>query len=209
MANTNAPFGLRPIGHADGSAPTMGLQRYIINSSDTNTYFTGDIVGLSSAVPGGAIAPYSGSSLAIIPLGVFQGCEFYNPSVGRVVWSSYFPGNLGTSSSPCNAYIITDPQMLYKVQGSSAVMGSSFIGYNVNMLSGQSSQGNTLSGISAMTVASTQGTLAGSSQPLRVIDMSSNYDPPGVNGADNTTGYGVIIVAPNNWSTKSLTAVST
>src|SRR5882672_6646502 len=162
MANTNSPFGFRSFGHMDGSAPTMGRQRYIINSSDTNLYFTGDPVALSSAAPG-AIAPYSGSSLAPICLGIFAGCEYYNPSVARQFWGPYFPGNLGTSSSPCNAYIITDPEMQFVVQASSGPVTSSWIGYGANIISAVSSLGNTTTGISNVTIASSEGTLSGSS----------------------------------------------
>ena len=77
MANTNAPFGFTSFGHQDGSAPTMGLERKFILSSDANLYFTGDPVSNSSASPG-YIAPYNGSSLAAIVAGVFAGCEYYN-----------------------------------------------------------------------------------------------------------------------------------
>jgi hypothetical protein len=209
VANTNNPFGFRSFGHMDGSAPTMGLQRYFINSSDTNLYFQGDPVALSSAAAGGVIQPYNGSSLGPICLGVFNGCEFYSPSVARQVWSAYFPGNLGTSSSPCLAYIITDPEMQFKVQVSSAAMGSSWIGLNANILTSQSSLGNTLSGVSNCTLSSTQSPSASSSFPFRIIDMTSNFEPPGANGADNTTSFNTVIVAPNNWARKTLTAVST
>ena len=48
----------------------------------------------------------------IKPLGVFAGCEYYNPTVNRVTWSPYFPGSVG-SSSPVTAYVITDPEMTF------------------------------------------------------------------------------------------------
>lgn len=194
MANTNAPFGLRSLGHADGSAPTMGLQRYTLNSSDTNLYFTGDPVALT----GGVITPFNGSSGASPIVGTFQGCEFYSPSVGRVVWSSFFPGNLGTSSSPCNAYLITDPEMTFIAQASSTPFTSSMIGLNVNVLTSQSSLGNQTTGISAVTLASTQVTNS-SSLPFKIVDLYSNFSPPGVNGVDNTTNFNVAVVAPNFW----------
>lgn len=208
MANTNSPFGFRSFGHMDGSAPTMGLQRYFINSSDTNLYFTGDPVALSSAVGGGNIQPYNGSSLSVICLGVFAGCEYYNSNVQRQVWSPYFPGNVG-SSSPCTAYVITDPDMQFLVQASSGPITSSYIGYNVNIISAQSSLGNTTNGISNVTIASSEGTLGGSSQPFRVIDVYSNFAPPGAPGADVASAYNWVVVAPNNWARKTLTAVST
>jgi hypothetical protein len=194
MANVSAPFGFRQFGHQDGAAPTMGLQRYIINSSDTNLYFTGDPVSLS----GGVVTLYNGSSGASPPVGIFNGVEFFSAAVGRVVWSSFFPGNLGTSSSPCNAYIQSDPEMTYIAQASSTPFTSSMIGLNVNVLTSQSSLGNQTTGVSFVTLASTQLSNA-SSFPFKVVDLYSNFAPPGVNQTDNTTNFNAAVVAPNNW----------
>lgn len=209
MANTNAPFGFRSFGHQDGSAPTMGLSRYFILSSDTTSYFCGDPVALSSATPG-YIQLYGGSSLAPICLGIFAGCEYYAPAVGRVVWDNkYVTGSGATSSNPVTAYVISDPEMQFLVQASSAGLGSSNIGGNASLLSGTQGAGNTLTGISAATINSATGTVAGSSYPFRIVDVYSNFAPPGVNGTDNSSAYNVFVVAPNNWARKTLTATTT
>lgn len=209
MANVNSPFGFRPFGHRDGSAPTMGLERRFINSSDANSYFTGDPVAQSSGAVG-VLSPYFGSSVAPVCTGIFAGCEYYNPNVGRVVWSpTYLAGAGPASSSPVTAYIISDPEMQFLVQASSAGIGSSMVGTNLGILAAQSSLGNTLSGISNVTISSTQGILAGSSLPFRLVDVYSNFGPPGVNGTDNSSAYNIVVVAPNNWDRKQLTAVST
>lgn len=199
MANTNAPYGFRNFGHRDGSAPSMGLERLIINSSDTTLYFTGDLVVISSA-NAGAIGQFTGGSTSAIPaVGVFAGCEFFSPQVGRQVWSSFFPGNLGNSSSPCNAYVITDPEMTFMAQVSSAPMTQASVGSNISITLAQSSLGNQTTGISAMTLASTF-VGSGSSLPFRIVDLVSNFSPPGTNGTDNTTNFNSVIVAPNNWA---------
>src|SRR5882672_7095521 len=129
MANTFAPFGFRSFGAQEGAAPTMGLTRRYLASSDTSLYFTGDVVMLSTTIPGFISLPSSGtvagSTSAAAILGIFAGCEFFSPTVGRVVWSSFFPGNT-TSSSPCNAYIIEDPNQLFLVQcTTTSVLGTS------------------------------------------------------------------------------------
>jgi len=205
MANTDNPFGFRSFGHRDGSAPTMGLERVFVLSSDTNPIFTGDVVTRSSATPG-YVTQYFGSSLAPVPAGVFAGCEFYNPSVGRVTWSSYFPASV-SSSSPVTAYIISDPEMQFTVQASS-LLGSSDIGTNYNILSGASSLGDTLSGVSNVSLA-TGSTVTGlSSYPFRLVDMYSNFAPPGVNGTDNTTAFSIAVVVPNGWDRKVLTGIT-
>lgn len=209
MANTNAPFGFRPYGHRDGSAPTMGMDKFKIYSSDTNSYYAGDPVAQSSAVAG-YISLYAGTGATPICLGIFQGCEYYSPSVGRVVWSpSYVTGTGATSSNPVTAYVITDPEMQFIVQASSAGIGSSMAGSNATVLAGTMGAGSALTGQSAATLASTVGSVAGSSYPFRIIDVYSNYAPPGVNGTDNSSAYNIVVVAPNNWSRKSLTGVTT
>lgn len=184
MPNTNAPFGFRPFQHREGSAPTMGMERFFINSSDTNLYFTGDIVNASSA--NGSFITNPSSALGInntyAMLGVFQGCEYYSPAVGRVVWNSYFPGSVG-SSSPCNAYVITDPDMLYIVQGTSgAVMTTTSVGLGCIATTSQSSLGNQATGQSVMTINPATVTGLSSNAVIRIVDLYSNYAPPGVNG---------------------------
>ncbi len=218
MANTFAPFGFRSFGDQEGAAPTMGLTRRYLASSDTNLYFTGDVVILST----GALAPFgfvsqasvSNSSTFLNPIcGVFAGCEFFSPSVGRVIWSSFFPGNLGTSSSPCNAYVIEDPNQLFLVQGTTAaVLGTSVIGLNAIFTStgalGTQLSGNQTTGISNVALQSTSVTAA-ASLPFRIVDTTSNYAPPGTNGADGTTAGAVMVVAFNNQLRRSLTGAST
>jgi hypothetical protein len=205
MANTNNPFGFRSFGHRDGSAPTMGLERVFILSSDANPVFTGDVVTRSSATPG-YVTQYFGSSLAPVPAGVFAGCEFYNPTVSRVTWSSYFPGSV-SSSSPVIAYIISDPEMQFTVQASS-LLGSSAIGTNYNILSGASSLGSILSGVSNVSLATGSTVTGVSSYPFRLVDMYSNFAPPGVNGTDNTTAFSIGVVVPNGWDRKVLTGIT-
>lgn len=209
MANTDNGFGFRSFGHRDGSAPTMGLDRYFIQSSAATAFFTGDPVAQSSATPG-YIQLYGGSSLTPICLGIFAGCEYYSPSVGRVVWNAtYAVGAGAVSSNPVIAYVITDPDMQFVVQASSLGITSSQVGTNCNVQAASVGAGNTLTGVSAATIASSQGSVAGSSYPFRVIDMYSNFAPPGVNGTDNSSAFNILVVAPNNWSRKSLTGVTT
>ena len=209
MANSNAPFGFRSYGHRDGSAPTAGMDRFFILSSDTTSYYNGDPVAQSSASPG-YIQLYAGTGAAPVCLGVFVGCEYYAPSVGRVVWDNkYVTGSGATSSNPVTAYVISDPEMQFIVQASSAGIGSSMVGYNATVLAGTMGGGNSLTGISAATLASTVGAVAGSSYPFRIVDVYSNCAPPGINGTDNSSAFNIIVVAPNNWSRRGSVAVTT
>lgn len=197
MANTTAAFGFRQFGQREGSAPTAGMEKFTINSSDTNLYFTGDIVNCSSA--NNSIITNPSSVLGIINMyaqaGVFQGCEYYSPAVGRVVWNSYFPASVG-SSSPCTAYICTNPDQLYLVQGTSgAVLTSTSIGMGYPHTLLVSSLGNTLSGQSVMQIQSSQPTGLSSNVTARIVDLYQNTAPAGVNGTSTgTEGFQVAIV---------------
>ena len=197
MANSSLAFGFQSFGRRDGGAPTMGLSRYFINSSDTNLYFTGDPVALSSAQYG-VLSPYGGPTVLPRVVGVFAGCEYYSPAVGRVVWDKYFPGGV-SSSSPVTAYVIDDPEMTFKVRCSSgALMGASMVGGNATVLTSGSSLGNTATGLSAVVLASSVGLVAGSSYPFTIIDSYSNFAPPGADGTDNANVYQIMIVGFNN-----------
>lgn len=208
MANTFAPFGFRSFGHQDGSAPTMGLSRYFMLSSDTGACFTGDVVVNSSANYGYINVAVAGLNATIKPLGVFAGCEYYNSNVQRVVWSPYFPGSVG-SSSPVTAYVITDPEMTYVAQASTGtVVGTSIIGQNISWTVGT---GNTTNGQSASYLNSSQVGAAASSFAWRVVDSYSNFGPPGANGTSTSEGGGFLVVQPVGWmrNTVSLTGLST
>src|SRR3972149_10719554 len=63
MANTFAPFGFRQFGQREGTAPTAGMDRLLLLSSDTNSYYTGDTVVISSQslVAGYITLPTSGT----------------------------------------------------------------------------------------------------------------------------------------------------
>lgn len=211
VTNTNAPFGFRAFNWQDGASPMAGQDRYFILSSDTNQYFTGDPVMLSTAAAGYITVPASGSTTGQPILGIFVGCEYFDSANNQMRYNARFPGSVG-SSSPCNAYVITNPQQVFIVQGSTGgALGSSNVNQNFGFLSAQSSLGNTLSGVSAVVLASSTAT-ANSSFPFRLVDIYKNFAPPGVNGTSTgTEGYQVVLVRGNNWIRNSgaLTATST
>lgn len=208
MANVFSPFGYRSFGQREGSAPTAGMDTLRLYSSDANAYFTGDIVALSSATPG-YISLVNASSGSIVA-GVFIGCEYYSPTVNRVVWNSYFPGSVG-SSNDGKAYVITNPEQLFLVQASttSGALGSSNINMGVNTCSSLQASGNTTTGQSYVAAGSSTVTLASSLSQFRIVDLYQNSAPPGVNGTSSgSEGAQILIVAPNNWMRKNLTAAS-
>lgn len=209
MANTNAPFGALAFGRRDGGSPTAGLTRVWVASSDTGPIFKGDLVAYSTANSNYVTWASTGSGGNAIR-GVFFGCEYYSPSVGRQVWSAYFPGAVQTGGPDVTAYIIDDPDQLFIAQASSAAIGSSMIGLNIAAV--PSSQGSTLTGQSVLTVAASivgSTTATAQAYPFRIVDVYSNYAPPGASGVDNANPFNVVVVAPNSWDRRVLTGRST
>jgi hypothetical protein len=216
MVNTFSPFGFRQFGTLEGNGPTYGLTRRYLATSDTQTYFTGDVVQLSTGTGGGLgfiTQPSTGGPAVSTPiLGIFAGCEYYNPSVGRTVWSSYFPGNTGASSNPVTAYTIEGEDNLFLVQCTTTqTVGTSQVGSNFGFTTGQtgSSQtgGNTTTGISNIALLSSVFS-ALSSQTFRLVDTTSNYFPPGTNGSDGTNPGAIVLVSFNNQMRRTLTGPS-
>lgn len=205
MANIPAPFGFRQLRRLEGGAPTMGFETVVIASSDPNLYFTGDPVATSATGPYITV-PSSG----FVPIrGIFMGCEYYNASVNRIVFSPYFPGSVATTSgtNDVKGWVCTDPEMLYIAQCSTgATFTSSQIGLNIGFTVATSSLGNTLSGVSAVSL-SAAGSTTSSSGPFRVYDFYSNYAPPGVNGTDNTSAGNILVVFPNNTDRTNLVGI--
>lgn len=204
MANTVAPFGLLPFGRMDGGSPTAGLTKYLIASSDPLAVFCGDTVHVSTTNNKYITVDSSGN---IMIVGVFVGCEYYSPTVGRQVWSRWFPGAVQTGGPDVLAYVIDDPDQLFIVQASTnGIMGSSLNGLNFNVT--PSTAGNQLTGASVLALASTTG-LSTSAGPFRLVGPYSDYAPPGSPNISSTEAAAVWVVMPNNWNRKNLTAHST
>lgn len=203
MANTSAPMGFKQFGRREGGAPTAGFDRKFVSSGATIPIFTGDTVCRTTTAP---YVTSAGSTTGITTLieGVFLGCKYYNSNVGRTVWNSYWPGSGATGD--VTAYVCTDPDQQYIVQGSTGgVLGSSVIGFMVPMSVTNSSLGSTLTGQSVMTVQSSLVTGLSSNGQFQIVDIYSNVAPPGVNGTSTgSEGLQIVVVQPNLGYRRSL-----
>jgi len=195
MANTNAPFGFRQYS-GNGSAPTYEQVAVQIAYNASNIFF-GDPVEPSSD---GTVVRGDGTTGAAGIAGIFVGCKYLSVSQKRTVWSNYWPGSDVASSQTVEGYIVNDPNAKFLVQvgttGLTQAEVNSNIGYDIGT-------GNTSNGISGafVTEASLNTT---STLPFRVIGLVTQ--PPGSTGTE-AGAYNWVIVAFNNVSTKSLTAV--
>lgn len=197
MSNTNAPNGFQQFGKMEGASPTVGLTaRQVTTSSAIG--FGDPVVSLST----GYIDIVTPGTTQIA--GLFFGCEYYNPAVGRKVWSPNWPGSASASGAG-TAYLDTDPNSMFVVQSNNTAIGFADIDANVNVTIGTP---NTTTGFSTSSV--NQSTIdTTNTLPFRIVGLLSDYIPAGsVNGTDNTSAYNRVIVRPNYSDRTSLVGIS-
>lgn len=207
MANSTAAFGFLEFGRREGGSPTAGQTRGFIASSDPNPIFCGDPVANSTTNGQGNYITWCATGAGgQLVRGIFRGCEFFSPTVGRQVWSRFWPGAVQTGGPDAIAYFNDDPDELYYARCSSGTaLGASVVGLNIGFV--PSSQGNTLDGHSVATLAASGTVGSTNALPFRIVDIFSNYAPP---GADDTSSGAnmVLVVAPNAFDRAVLTARS-
>jgi hypothetical protein len=126
--------------------------------------FYGDVVKLVSS---GTVEKDTGTTTGT-PVGVFMGCTYTDPSSKQPRWSQYWP--TGTVASDAQAYVVDDPDVLFKVASVSsgttiAFYAQTVIGNNVSLVqnSGSTTTGDSAVAIDGSAVATT------ASLPIRII----------------------------------------
>ena len=163
----SAPYGLKPINRIDG-LPYAGAFRQIpVAASFGTAIFFGDTVQIDST--GYLILSTSTNAGTIV--GVCVGGQYVNSS-GQTVQGQYIPASISTSSNLAYAYVVDDPNALFKVAvvSSGTTMssaGRTAVGSNVALVL---NAGSTTTGDSAYAVTLT-GAGTTSTIPIRVIDV--------------------------------------
>jgi len=139
MANVNKAFGLRPLGNlsATGAQAQYGYQ---IADSQAGAIFQGDLVTLS----GGYIVKFD-ATLHTVAVGVFNGCNYTDPTTGKPTWKNYYPGSVNITSGSIEADVMDDPSQLFLIQADD-VVAQTQIGLNAPIAY---AAGNTVTGVSA------------------------------------------------------------
>ena len=193
MANTQAYFGFTQYQGGAGGAPTMAQSVRRIASGNSTAIYTGDPVMPVVSTANGYITQASPGSTTLA--GIFVGCKYLNTSLGRTIWSNYWPGSGATGD--VEAYVIDDPNARFIVQtstssfpmtGTATSMTSGVIGQYAQFSIGT---GNTLSGRSGAYLSSLATTVT---FPFLIVDYQIGVQ----NGGDPTTQYCNVIVGFNN-----------
>ena len=186
MANQDAPFGFKAVGGMGSSYETQGTSKYQINDNWTNAIFQGDLLGMgdgSATDRAGttSVAGFVFGSIAAttINFGVFNGCDYIDPTTAKPIWKAYYPGAVNITTGKINAYCFDNPQQLFEVQTAGTLTQAS-----VGKLADQNTYaaGSTLSGLSAMELS---GTAATSTAQWRIIRLSEDPDNSDVSSANS------------------------
>lgn len=195
MANTNAPFGFSQYFGGAGGAPTFGMSELRIADTNTTAIYFGDPVMPVVGTATGYITQGAPGTTALA--GIFAGCKYLSVSQKRTVWSNYWPG--ADASGDVLAYVITDPNARFVVQGNSTTFniagtltewGANPVGQYAQFAIGSGNTANGRSGAYLNSLATT------ATLPFIVVDLITA--PPGANGADPTTAYNWVVVGFNN-----------
>ncbi len=181
MSNYDAPFGLRP---TRTSISSQQQNRYRIASGYATAIFQGDLVAM---VTGGGIERVAAGGSGLI-LGVFNGCNYTDPTTGKPTWSNYYPGSV--AASDIIADVIDDPNATFEVQANAAFPVADLAG-NFDIVD-NSPVGDTTSGGSRMELAVSTGATT-ATLPLKAIDISQDPENSDVSSANTN-----VIVKINN-----------
>ena len=185
MANKDAAFGLRPSRMMGGAPYSGGQSRYRIASSLAGAIFQGDLV---KQVTGGGIERAAASS-AVPVVGVFNGCQYTDPTTGEQVFKNYYPG--GIAASDIIAFVIDDPNVVFEVQADAAFPVADLFG-NFDIVD-NATTGDVKSGRSNLELDVTTGATT-TTLPLKAIDISQDPDNDDVASANTN----VLVVIQNH-----------
>jgi hypothetical protein len=179
MANIDKAFGLRPIGNlsATGAQKQYG---YEIADDQSGAIYQGDLVTL-----------YDGYVVKFAPathtaaLGVFNGCNYVDPTTGKPTWKNYYPGSVNITQGKIIADVLDDPNQLFLIQADEDIVAAD-IGKNADVIG---TGGSTVTGVSTMELDSSDiGNQA--AKNLKIVGL---YDVPG-----NALGNQAVVVVKIN-----------
>jgi len=174
MANKDAAFGLRPVKMIGGAPWTGGQSRYRIAANYGTSIFQGDMV---MQVTGGTVEIHAdGGTVPIV--GVFNGCQYTDPTTGEQVFSNYYPAS--TNASDIIAFIIDDPMVVFEVQANAAFPIADLFG-NFDIV--YTTAGSTVTGISGAELNVGDGG-TGTTLSVKAIDISEDPENSDVSSAN-------------------------
>lgn len=173
MANVDKAFGLRPLGNLSATGAQKQYS-YVIADNQAGAIFQGDLVTLV----GGYLVKYVSGTHATA-VGVFNGCNYIDPTTGKPTWKQYYPGSVNITSGQILAEVLDDPNQLFLVQADEDIVQAD-IGQNAAVTS---TAGSTITGLSAMELDSSS-ILTTNTLVLKIVGL---YNAPNNSLGENFT----------------------
>lgn len=157
MANSNHPYGLRPVRHLTGGE--VRTNTYKIASTYGTSIFTGDpVIGINDGTIG------IGTDGQTATLGVFAGCRYVD-AAGNVKFSAYWPAS--TTATNIEAYVYDDPYIVFAIQSDATGVAATDINIQADY---KIVAGNTTTGQSKVVLDCASG-LAATGKNLRILRL--------------------------------------
>ena len=179
MANVDKAFGLRPLGNlsATGAQKQYG---YLIEDNQAGAIYQGDLV----TIVGGYVVKFLPGTHAAA-LGVFNGCNYIDPTTGKPTWKNFYPGSVNITQGEIIADVMDDPSQLFIIQADEDIVQAD-IGKNADVVG---TGGSSTTGVSSMELDSSSIADA-AERNLKIVGL---YNVPG-----NTLGdFAVVVVKIN------------
>jgi len=195
MANSDTPFGLRPIRHRNGASYNGAVNHYYLPSTYATAMFIGDPViktGTSNTafVHAAGVGDFEIGTLPEINKAT---AGDGNRITGVIVGFSTLPTDLSKQYNPAStervALVCDDPDVIFQIQADGAVPAAS-IGLNAVLI--YTTAGSTVSGLSGVELDTTSDVPAADASNQLVILRGAN-----IPGNDITSAYGKLEVMIN------------
>lgn len=198
MANTQGPFGFRPVRRVDAADWSASIETRQVLNTDTTAIGRGDVV---KALASGYLKRATSADNALAApgvMGIFWGCEYYDTALQRPVFSPNWTGVSTALAGSVQAQFIADPRVIFQVQvgGSSTPVGIADLGAVIGILDGTiASNGYSTQGVDQTVLDQTN------TRPFKIWGLDPTI------GNDNTSAYNTIWVVLNNASMNSTTGI--
>ena len=179
MANVDKAFGMRPLGNlsASGSQKQFG---YEIADNQTGAIYQGDLV----TVYDGYLVQFDPDTHTAA-VGVFNGCNYIDPTTGKPTWKNYYPGSVNITQGKIIADVLDDPNQLFTIQNDGTSAAANY-GKNADVVMGT---GSTTTGVSGMELSTS--TIANTAAlNLKIVGL---WDVP-----NNAVGANAVVVVKIN-----------
>jgi len=182
MANANTPRGLSPVKTITGAAWNEQGTLFAIANDASNTYAIGDIVKIGTGSDANGVQYAAKAATGDLPVGVIVGFRQADPGVSLVGTTLDLTKiYLSKSSGDRYAYVVTDPQVVFEVQGNATGVALADVGKNAGLtitadqtsLSTSSPLSNTVLDAASFKALGTSGSLA---LPLQIVGLAQRQD---------------------------------